>query len=41
MEHLAHVIFGFQDLDGVIPDMNIICQNFLPGCPGSPCTRPA
>mmetsp|Transcript_33370 Transcript_33370/g.56022 ORF Transcript_33370/g.56022 Transcript_33370/m.56022 type:complete len:340 (+) Transcript_33370:47-1066(+) len=38
-EHLAHVIFGFYDMDMTYPDMNLICQNYLPSCPSSPCTR--
>lgn len=39
MEHLAHVIFGFQDLDSFQQDNAFYCQNFKRRneCPGSPC----
>ena len=39
MEHLAHVIYGFQDLDGWMQDNSYLCKHFLPSseCPGSPC----
>ena len=36
-EHLAHVIFGHYELDMNYPDQALICQNFLPGLPHSPC----
>lgn len=36
-EHLAHVIYGHYDLDMEYPNMDVICQNFLPGYPNSPC----
>ncbi len=41
MEHLAHVIFGYEDLDTEYQDMNHFCANYLPAseCPGSPCIR--
>jgi len=38
-EHLSHVIFGHYNLDMDWPDEDLICKNFLPNCPGSPCTR--
>lgn len=39
MEHLAHVIFGFQDLDSFQQDNAFYCENFKSRsvCPGSPC----
>lgn len=37
MEHLAHVIFGFQDLDSSEPGQKEYCENFLPNCPHSLC----
>lgn len=39
MEHLAHVVFGFQPLCMNWPDQSDVCSNFLPNCPGSPCTQ--
>ena len=39
MEHLAHVIYGHKSLQMAPPTMDEICQNFLPDCPNSPCTR--
>lgn len=39
MEHLSHMVFGFNPPDMVFPDQETICSNFLPKsiCPGSPC----
>ncbi len=39
MEHLAHVIFGFRDLDSDPQDQRHYCENYLPQdvCAGSPC----
>lgn len=37
MEHLAHVIFGFEDFVLKFPTMKQICDNFSPNCPSSPC----
>ena len=39
MEHLAHVVFGGFGLDIDYPTQDVICQNFLPSCPYSPCNR--
>jgi len=40
MEHLAHVVFGGMELDGnAFPSDDLICQNFLPHCPYSPCKK--
>ena len=37
MEHLAHVVFGFQDLRPPKPTNNDYCKHFLPNCPQSLC----
>lgn len=37
MEHLSHLIFGYQDLDGEFPDQSSLCQSFYPNCHKSPC----
>jgi hypothetical protein len=39
MEHLAHVVFGGYGLDMDYPNMDVICQHFLPNCPFSPCIK--
>lgn len=39
MEHLAHVIFGFLDIDMSWPNMDTFCTNYIPNCPSSPCTK--
>ena len=36
-EHLSHVIFGHQPFDMAYPTQQEMCQNFIKGCPGSPC----
>lgn len=36
-EHLSHVIFGLKDLISAKPTLEDMCENFLPGCLGSPC----
>lgn len=36
-EHLSHVIFGHQSLLMIKPTQVEMCQNFIRGCPGSPC----
>ena len=40
-EHLAHVIFGYHDLDMEFPTMNTFCSHFYPRsqCPESPCIK--
>jgi len=37
VEHLSHVIFGHQPLQMTKPTQEEMCQNFIKGCPGSPC----
>ena len=39
MEHLAHVIFGLQDLDGYDFNNHDFCRTFMEDtvCPVSPC----
>jgi hypothetical protein len=37
MEALSHVVFGHQPLVMDTPSQEVICANFLRGCPGSPC----
>ena len=39
MEHLAHVVFGGHGLDMEFPNMDVICQHFIPNCPHSPCLQ--
>ena len=39
-EHLSHVIFGHQELQMKPPTQDETCQNFIRGCPGSPCRGP-
>ncbi len=36
-EHLSHVMFGMKNLEMSPPTREEICQNFIHGCPGSPC----
>jgi len=36
-EHLSHVIFGHQPFDMAYPTQKEMCENFIKGCPGSPC----
>jgi len=36
-EQLSHVIFGHKELQAKPPTQEEICQNFIRGCPGSPC----
>ena len=37
-EHLSHVIFGHKEVKMKPPTQEETCQNFIRGCPGSPCT---
>ena len=39
-EHLSHVIFGHKELRMKPPSQEETCQNFIKGCPGSPCRGP-
>lgn len=39
-EHLNHVIFGHKPFNMTPPTQEEICQNFIRGCPGSPCKGP-
>ncbi len=39
-EQLSHVLFGHQELRMKPPTQEDICQNFIRGCPGSPCKGP-
>eukprot|EP01032_Pedospumella_encystans_P029374 gene29374-33172_t len=39
-EHLMHVMFGHKELEMTPPSQEEICQNFIQGCPGSPCKGP-
>jgi len=36
-EHLSHVIFGHLPFEMPEPTQEDFCQNFIKGCPGSPC----
>lgn len=37
MEHLAHVVFGFQDLKAPKPTNADYCKQYVKGCPHSLC----
>ena len=39
-EHLMHVMFGHKELEMTPPTQEEMCQNFIQGCPGSPCKGP-